>query len=707
MAHVHIPTTVLAAAGLVALFVALIGLLVIGRRSRKMVARAVRRGHDQLRTVLEQMPFGVLVVDGQSTAVRLSNAEADRLFGHKIEAAPVWDQRADMGVLDPQGAVADRESYALHQALTEKRRIGPKLQLYRRGDGVEVMLEVSAAPILDQHEEVESIVVAFQDVTERLRTEDALRRSAAVEDSVAQFRLIADSTPVLLWISDLGGVRRFVNQAYVDFLGLPYQEAIDFDWRRALHPEDLGRIVKEQIAGEASLEPFHLEARYQRGDGEVRWIHSLSKPRWDETGVHAGFVGVAYDVTDAKRAEADLLRINELLEERVEAALREKAEAEAALVHAQRLEAVGRLTGGVAHDFNNLLTVVIGSLDLMLKHPEDESRQKRLGEAALSAARRGERLTQQLLAFSRRQTLKPETLDLDAMIREIEPILRQAVGAALDFKISSGAEGGAARVDPAQFEAALLNLVVNAVDATPAGGRIGIETGRLQAGADVSPDLEPGDYVRVRVCDTGEGMSAPTLAQAFEPFFTTKELGKGTGLGLSQVYGFARQSGGLATVESTPGAGTTVSLYLPAVVMPAEVETAADAVPEREAAGPLDVLLVEDDAEVATIVETMLSDLGHHVTRAEAAAPALHLIESDAPFDLMLTDVVMPGGINGVQLALKATQIRPALRVLLSSGYARDALDETLAEARWPLLRKPYTKAELDEGLRAAATDTI
>ncbi len=707
MAHFHIPITVIAAAGLVALFVALVGLMVIGRRSRWMVRREAERGRDQLRDILEQIPFGVLVVDGESAAVRLSNAEASRLFGHEVQAAPIWTQRTDMGVLGPDGDVAGRESYALHQALTEKRRVGPKLQPYRRGDGVVVTLEVSAAPILDKRNAVESVVVAFQDVTERLRTEDALRRSAAVEDSVAQFRLIADSTPVLLWISDLGGVRRFVNQAYVDFLGAPYAEAIEFDWRRALHPDDLGRIVKEQIAGEASLAPFHLEARYRRSDGEWRWIHSLSKPRWDETGAHAGFVGVAYDVTDAKRAEADLLRINELLEERVEAALREKAEAEAALVHAQRLEAVGRLTGGVAHDFNNLLTVVIGSLDLMLKHPEDAARQRRLGEAALSAARRGERLTQQLLAFSRRQTLKPETLDLDSMIGEIEPILRQAVGAALEFEILARAAGGAARVDPAQFEAALLNLVVNAVDATPAGGRILVETERTEAGPHVSLELEPGDYVRVSVRDTGEGMSAETLTQAFEPFFTTKELGKGTGLGLSQVYGFARQSGGVAIVQSKPGEGTTVTLYLPAVVMAAPAAPAEDAAPEHEAAGALDVLLVEDDAEVATIVETMLADLGHRVTRADAAAPALALIESGAPYDLMLTDVVMPGGMNGVQLALKVTRIRPGLRVLLSSGYARDALDKTLAEANWPLLRKPYTKAELDDCLRAALADTI
>ncbi|MDP9104119.1 MAG: ATP-binding protein, partial [Pseudomonadota bacterium] len=423
-------------------------------------------------------------------------------------------------------------------------------------------------------------------------------------------------------------------------------------------------------------------------------------------GAHAGFVGVAYDVTDAKRAEADLLRINELLEERVAEVLRERDQAEAALAHAQKLEAVGRLTGGVAHDFNNLLTVVIGALDLIIRHPDDAARRERLSQAALSAARRGERLTQQLLAFSRRQALRPETVDLNLMIGDIEQILRRSVGDDIALEIVRDAGGAIARVDPAQFEAALLNLVVNAVHATPGGGRITVTTEHLHAGPESAPELEDGDYVRVQVRDTGHGMPAEVISQAFEPFFTTKEPGKGTGLGLSQVYGFARQSGGAATVSSGVGEGTTVSLYLRAAEALPPTGLSAN-LAEAAVAKPLDILLVEDDADVGEIVETMLHDLGHRVARVAAAAPALALIGGAQHFDLLLTDVVMPGGMNGVELASKAVEARPGLRVLLSSGYARDALDATLGNAAWPLLRKPYTKAELAERLLIQAADTI
>jgi PAS domain S-box-containing protein len=704
--NIHWPILVMMALGLVALSAGLIGLLMAARQIRILLARERVRSRRHLQAVIEQMPFGVLVMDGPTANMRLANAEAARLFGHPIGEAPIWTQPGEAGVVNGDGIRADATAYALHQALQEKRRIGPKLQPYRRGDGEIVTLEVSAAPIIDTKGEVEMAIVAFQDVTERLRAEEALRRGAAIEESVAQFRLIADSAPVMLWISDLGGQRRFVNEAYVDFLGVSFDEALAFDWRKALHEDDIPHIMREQVAGEASLQPFYLEARYRRADGQWRWMRSLSKPRWDSAGVHAGFVGVAYDVTDAKRAEADLLRINELLEERVAEVLRERDQAEAALAHAQKLEAVGRLTGGVAHDFNNLLTVVIGALDLIIRHPDDAARRERLSQAALSAARRGERLTQQLLAFSRRQALRPETVDLNLMIGDIEQILRRSVGDEIALEIVRDAGGAIARVDPAQFEAALLNLVVNAVHATPAGGRITVTTEHLHAGPESAPELEDGDYVRVQVRDTGHGMPAEVISQAFEPFFTTKEPGKGTGLGLSQVYGFARQSGGAATVSSGVGEGTTVSLYLRAAEALPPTGLSAN-LAEAAVAKPLDILLVEDDADVGEIVETMLHDLGHRVARVAAAAPALALIGGAQHFDLMLTDVVMPGGMNGVELASKAVEARPGLRVLLSSGYARDALDATLGNAAWPLLRKPYTKAELAERLLIQAADTI
>jgi len=254
------------------------------------------------------------------------------------------------------------------------------------------------------------IVVVCSSLREALlRLDEASAAEATAQRTLevteSRFRSLADSAPILMWVTRTDGKREFANKTYVDYIDVDYQSAIDFDWRRVLHPDDLTRVLQEQVAGESSRQRFTLEARYRRHDGEYRWIRSVSQPRWDADGAFAGFIGVGFDVTDAKQAEQDLKHINDLLAERVRDALAERDEAEAALRRAQKLEAVGQLTGGVAHDFNNLLTVVIGALDLMQRHPNDEGRRERMIEAALGAARRGERLTHQLLAFSRRQTL--------------------------------------------------------------------------------------------------------------------------------------------------------------------------------------------------------------------------------------------------------------------------------------------------------------
>ncbi|HET6971738.1 MAG TPA: ATP-binding protein, partial [Phenylobacterium sp.] len=431
-----------------------------------------------------------------------------------------------------------------------------------------------------------------------------------------------------------------------------------------------------------------------RHDGEYRWIRSISQPRWTPDGEFAGFIGVGFDVTDAKRAEADLKHINDLLAERVQAALAERDEAEAALQRAQKLDAVGQLTGGVAHDFNNLLTVVIGALDMMQRHPADAARRDRMIEAALGAARRGERLTQQLLAFARRQALKPEPVKVDALLREAEPLLRRAVGEAVTLIVAPDADGVVAHLDPSQFEAAVMNLVVNARDATPSGGVIRLETRAVSLAAQQVEQLAAGDYVCVAVHDTGSGMDAGVVARAFEPFFTTKPAGRGTGLGLSQVYGFARQSGGAATVDSAPGKGCSVCLYLPRAPTVAEAPDLASAAAERPHEPGLRVLLAEDDGQVAELVGDMLEDLGHTVRHAENADAALALLYAGEPFDLLLTDLIMPGDKSGVDLAREAVTMRPGLPVVLSSGYTGEVLTPA-EDTPWPLLRKPYGAEQL------------
>jgi PAS domain S-box-containing protein len=538
-------------------------------------------------------------------------------------------------------------------------------------------------------------VELIEEVAERTWAElERARAEAHLRESESRFRDIADTAPVLIWVTRADRVRSFVNQAYVEYMGADYETVRLADWREYLHPDDHERILAESLAGEATGKPFSLEARYRHNSGEYRWLRSFSRPRLDAHGEVIGFVGVAFDVNDAKRAEQDLKRINELLAEKVTEALEEKARAEQDLMHAQRMEAVGRLTGGVAHDFNNLLTVVIGALDMILKSPDDAARRQKMGEAALAAARRGERLTHQLLAFSRRQALRPEPCDLNALVRESEPLLRRAVGEAVDFRMRLKRGGAFARVDAAQFEAALLNLVVNARDAMGEQGSLRIATENC--------DLPGGPvgvaHVCVTVKDSGEGMSDEVRDRVFEPFFTTKAVGKGTGLGLSQVYGFARQSGGDVRIESTPGKGTQVRLYLPALTR----EDMGDVVATEDSA-PASVtgrrvLLVEDDPAVSAVAMDLLMSFGLEVVSVENADQALTALEASL-FDLMLTDIVMPGGMSGIDLARVAAGRWPDMHIVLTSGYAGDDVDKALKDAPWPLLPKPYASDELQRRL--------
>ncbi len=527
------------------------------------------------------------------------------------------------------------------------------------------------------------------------------RALAEVRESEARFRSISDSAPILVWVTNADRTRAFVNHTYVEFMGGTYEDCLVGDWRTYLHPEDWDRILAEQVAGEGSLQPFSLEARYKRADGTYRWLRSFSRPRFGREEELLGFVGAAYDVTEERQVQADLQHINDLLADRVSSALAEKEQAEAALIRAQKLEALGRLTGGVAHDFNNLLTVVVGALDMILKHPNDEAKRTRMAEAAMAAARRGEQLTHQLLAFSRRQALRPALTDINALIREGEPLIRRAVGETVEFDCRLSPGQAVVRVDPAQFEAALFNLVVNARDATPDGGRISVVTERRTLAEGEIAEVPAGTHIVIRVSDTGAGMDETTLGRVFEPFFTTKPQGKGTGLGLSQVYGFAQQSGGGVTIDSSAGKGSTVAIYLPASaeVMAEAIVASANASP---AAGPLKILLVEDDVEVAEVAEAMLRHLGHEVVRVGSAARALAKLRSKTPFDLMLSDVVMPGQVNGVELAHRATEMRPDLKIVLTSGYAGEKVDATLVQAPWPFLRKPYSQTELVAILDAA-----
>jgi signal transduction histidine kinase len=362
--------------------------------------------------------------------------------------------------------------------------------------------------------------------------------------------------------------------------------------------------------------------------------------------------------------------------------MRDQAEAlsksEAALRQAQKMDAIGQLTGGVAHDFNNLLTVIIGSLDMLRHHVAGDERATRLAAYAIDAAAKGEQLTKQLLAFSRRRMINPDIRDPNRLIRDFEPLIRRTLGEANKIALDLEPAVGLVRVDPAQLESAILNLAVNARDAMVNTGTITIATRQVAVGArevGENPEAKPGAYIVASVSDTGVGMDADTMARVFEPFFTTKPVGKGSGLGLSQVYGFAKSSEGFVTIDSKPNEGTMIRLFLPRVE---GVETVSDAgpaasEPDYRAAGEL-ILVVEDDLNVLEIVVETLEEFGYATVTAGNAAEALEHLKEDSRIALMFSDIVMPGGMNGAQLAAAARKMRPKLKILLTTGYAAGAL---------------------------------
>ena len=420
------------------------------------------------------------------------------------------------------------------------------------------------------------------------------------------------------------------------------------------------------------------------------------------------------DVTSRKRAEEALQRLNETLERRVTDALAERMKeqqrlriTEEALRQSQKMEAVGQLTGGIAHDFNNLLTGIMGSLELL----HTRMNQGRLRDAdryilaAQAASRRAASLIHRLLAFSRRQTLDPKPTDVNRLVVGMEELIRRTVGPQISLDVVTAGGLWSALIDAPQLENALLNLCINARDAMPDGGRITIETANkwLDDRAASERDLPPGQYLSVCVTDTGAGMTPDVIAQAFDPFFTTKPMGQGTGLGLSMVYGFVRQSGGQVRIYSEVGHGTTMCLYLPRHYASEDDRLAAASPPEEtpSAAGET-VLVVDDEPTIRMLLADVLNGQGYAAIEAEEGATALRILQSDARVDLLITDVGLPGGMNGRQLADAARVTRPDLKVLFITGYAENAIigNAQLAPGM-QLLTKPFVMEELAGRIRS------
>jgi two-component system NtrC family sensor kinase len=381
-----------------------------------------------------------------------------------------------------------------------------------------------------------------------------------------------------------------------------------------------------------------------------------------------------------------------------DAEMSRRERAEQMLLQTQRLEAVGQLTGGVAHDFNNLLTVIIGSVELLERRPDEGETVRRLARNIKSASERGAEITEKLLSFSRQNRANPTIVDVNANLLAFEPLLRQAVTESVTIVLDLAAEVVPVFLDPGQFEAAILNLVGNARDAMPQGGRITIATRSTVIAGD-HPELRPGPAMRIIVTDDGMGMDAETAAKAIEPFFTTKGVGRGTGLGLSQVYGFAKQSGGDLQIDTAPGYGTTVEILLPGGDAPVGHRAAETAPARRGARRGEVVLVVEDEPDVRNIAVEGLRALGYKTLSAGDADAALDILRRAVRIDLLFSDVIMPGSRNGVQLADEARRMRPKLRVLLTSGY-HSVLGTTPDQVR--ILSKPYDNTRLAEQVREA-----
>jgi PAS domain S-box-containing protein len=693
-------------------------------------------------------------------------------------------------------------------------------RIIRPSDGQTRWIDVIAKIERDSEGRALRLVGAHIDATDRMLAQEKLR------ESEERFRLIADSAPVPMWVTKLDRTRSFANQAYVDFLGLPFEEAIAFDWRKRLHPDDQQRVVQQSIAGEASLKPFVLEARYRDASGEYRWLRSESQPRWDPTGKHIGFIGVAHDITAAKQAEHDLRQLNEILELRItertaqlesnEAQMRailetshqyqgllnlhgdllfanktalagirteasavlgkpfwdtpwfsgtegmgaavrdafiavmrgeevqiemllrlpigeryfdftmrplrnqhgtiigavpdaidvtDRRQSEEALRQSQKMEAVGQLTGGVAHDFNNLLTIIRSATDFLRRRELPEERRRRYIDAISETVERASKLTAQLLAFARRQPLKPQVFNVGTQAEAVAQLIRPLVGGRIRIDVEIADSNCFAIADIAQFETALINLAVNSRDAMNSEGRLHIRVRKVNAiPALRAQSARSGEFVAIALADTGSGIAPELLETIFEPFFTTKEVGKGTGLGLSQAFGFAKQSDGDIAVASEPGQGATFTIYLPQAAVPADAVQAAATASEPATRGRgYRVLVVEDNDDVGQFSTELLEDLGYTVRRVASADAALAILaEDEFSADLVFSDVIMPG-MNGVELAGIVRERYPGLPVVLTSGYS-NVLAEN-AHHGFELIQKPYSVELLSRSLRKAISE--
>jgi PAS domain S-box-containing protein len=629
-------------------------------------------GSDRYRRLVEAITdYAIFMLDPDGI-VTSWNAGAERFKGYTADE--ILGQHFSRFYTEEDRAAGLPEK-ALRVA-TEEGRF--ELEAWRvRKDGQRFWAHVVIDPIRGPDGEIQGFAKITRDLTERRRAEQALRRSQE------QFRLLVQGvTDYAIYMLDPDGFVSSWNLGAQRIKGYAPEEVIGQHFSRFYTEEDRAAGVPARGLETAAREGrWETEAWRVRKDGSRFWAHVVVDCIRDETGEIAGFAKITRDITERREAQRAL------------------EEAREALFQSQKMEAVGQLTGGVAHDFNNLLTVILGGLDTIRRSkPGETARVTRALDMSIRAAERAASLTSRLLAFSRRQPLRPAPADLNGVVRDMGELLHRTLGEDVEVESVLAPRLWTVNVDRNQLETAILNLAVNARDAMPVGGKLTIETANTrldQTYAEADAEVTPGQYAVIAVSDTGTGMDRATLDRVFEPFFTTKEVGRGTGLGLSMVYGFVKQSGGHITIYSEPGHGTTVKLYFPRHFAAREAEPEAE---ESAAPGGGEdevVLVVEDNDDVRAYSTMILRELGYEVIAASHADSAIAIIRSEARIDLLFTDVVLPGR-SGRDLVEIAQQVRPDLKVLFTTGYSRDAIvHQGRLEPGVELISKPFTYEQL------------
>jgi PAS domain S-box-containing protein len=508
----------------------------------------------------------------------------------------------------------------------------------------------------------------------------------ALPNSDQILRAVLEATPDAIFVKDLEGRYVLVNAAAARFLGKSAEEILgkrDLE----LYPEATARrFIEDDRKVLATGRPQHFEGvAIDEGGAPQAYLVTKGVYR-DKDGAVLGLFGISHDITELRHAQETLEQTRE------------------ALFRSQKMEAVGQLTGGIAHDFNNILAIILGNVELLRAYLPKDKYADEIIDAVLRATMHGRDLTGHLLAFSRRRLLNPQPVDVNALVAGTVKLLGRTLGASIQLTTDTAGDAGVAFVDPGGLEAAVLNVALNARDAMPDGGTLTIRTAKadITDATSIDEDLKPGTYVRLALQDTGGGMSPEVAARVFEPFFTTKAGGRGTGLGLSMVYGFVKQSGGTVTIHSQPGRGTTVTMLLPVAAAPKNLAGGGE--PQASSA-PHTILLVEDEDDVRAIVRRQLETLGHTVIVADAGTEALLLLQGPAVPDVLVADIVLGTGMNGIDLAAAARRVRANLPVIFISGYTAIAeAQQRIREMGAPLLSKPFTTPQLEQAIQEVCT---